>query len=274
VELHGVPYTGEVLLFTESARQDERSVFSRKVTQAFEALEPSDSPSFRDGVLAFASSYGSLRAKSSDVWRGEYLEPLGLWADLVDYLRDMRAHMRMAHLYMQSNGDHEHARRYFQQRIKSGVFAGAPDWWVLPVGRFVLNELPYPNHLDTFIRHVPSLLGESVNVYTSQYAHDGFRVKVDTARHELRYEATCLEAGLVLQVVRELFLPRRGLLERVCKECGAAFLAGRKDQLYCSLRCRVAHHRDMKGIVHARRDAQNGTARERRPTSRRARPVC
>jgi hypothetical protein len=255
LQLHGVPYTGEVLVFFEPARQDADSLFSRKVTQAFEALEPSDSPSFCDGVVAFASSHGSLRAKSSDVLSGEYLEPLGLWEALVDYLRDMRTHMRMAHLYIQGNGDHEHARRYFKQRVKSGMFAAAPDWWGLPVGRFALNSLPFPNQLDAFIRQVPSLLAESINVYASEYVQDGFRVKVDAARHELRYEATCLEAGLVLQVVRELFLPRRGLLERVCKECREAFLAGRKDQLYCSPRCRVAHHRNMKGLVNARRDA-------------------
>jgi hypothetical protein len=261
LELHGAPYTGEVLVFSGSAHQDVDSLFSLKVTEAFEALGPSDSPSFRDGVLAFATSYGSLRAKSADVLRQEYLEPLGLWGDLVDYLREMGVHLQVADLYIRSNGDHEYARRYFQQRVESGLFASAPEWWALPVGRFVLNRLPHPNHLDAFIRHVPTLLAESVNVYASEYMRDGFRIKVDPARRELRYEATCLEAGLILQVVRALFLPRHRGLERVCEECGDLFMAGRKDRRYCSLRCRVAHHRNINGLVPARHDTRSSMRR-------------
>jgi hypothetical protein len=125
---------------------------------------------------AVKASAGPLKKTTPSTSR-QYLEPLGLWADLVDYLHHMRSHMQMAHLYIQRNGDHEYARRYFQQRIKSGMFAAAPDWWGLPVGRFLLNSLPFPNHLDAFIRHVPSLLAESINVYASEYVHDGFRVK-------------------------------------------------------------------------------------------------
>jgi len=248
-ELHRAPYSGDLLVFTGGARQDADSLFSRRVIQAFQAIEASDSPRFREGVLAFALSYGSLRATSADVLAREYFEPIDLWADLVDYIRDLGAHMRMAQLYIESHGDHEHARRYFQQRVEAGHFANAPTWWVLPAGRFVLNKLPYPDDLDAFIHHVPSILAESLNYYTGTYGHHGFRVNIDASRNELRYEATCLEAALVLQVIRDLFLPRRGGLDRVCTECREPFVAGRKDQRYCSLRCRVAHHRNMKGVA-------------------------
>lgn len=244
--LYGARHQGEVVEFTGNPRADADTLFTRKVVESFENLGATGRPSFPDEVLSFARQFGSLRARDSDVHAPAYTEPLALWSDFLDYYRDLFAHTRMARLFITARGDHENARRYFLERVQPGF---GTDWWILPVGRFALNR-PYPNFADEFIFHVPHLIAEAITNYLSDYATNPFRIKVDATRNELRYEATTLEAGLILHAARTLFLPPR-TNERVCVECRDPFQARRRDKVYCSTACRVAHHRRARALNEA-----------------------
>jgi hypothetical protein len=236
----GEPCRGKLIEFVGTPRQDADSLFTRKVVVSFEELSRSDAASFAQGVLTFSRRYGGLQLTGGDIFTVPYVEPLQLWADFVDFYRDVLSHVRVAGEYVASGGDNEYARRYFRDRIDPEFLSG----WVLPAGRFRLHR-PFVRHLDEFIRRVPAFMAETVGEYLRSYAGNPFELKVDVGRHKLHFEPMTLEGALLVDMVRQLFLPASGRLERICEHerCREPFHAARRDQRFCSVNCRVAHHR-------------------------------
>jgi hypothetical protein len=231
-----------VLLFEGNPQQDFRSIFTAKVAREFEDVCNADDAHRRDSILAFARAHGPLRVGKGDLFIFPIEEPIETWYEVIDIYRAVTDHMRMARLYIAARSDHEHARRYFLDKIDRSRASG----WVLPSGN-APHHRPFPAHVDEFIRRVPSFMAETVmNCLNSGNEGGGvpFRVTLDTYRRRLLVEPATLEAALLFNLARHLFLAATTTRERICEYDHEAFPATRKNRRFCDTRCRVAFHRE------------------------------
>jgi hypothetical protein len=230
-----------VLRFEGNPHQDFRSIFTAKVAREFEDVCNADVAHRRDSILAFARAHGPLRVGKGDLLIFPIEEPIETWYEVTEIYRAVTEHMRMARLYIAARSDHEHARRYFLEKIDRSRASG----WVLPAGN-AMHHRPFPAHLDEFITRVPDFMAETITNCLNWGNEGGgvpFRVAVDPHRRRLLVEPATLEAALLFNLARHLFLPATTGRERICEYDHEAFPATRKNRRFCDARCRVAFHR-------------------------------